>query len=292
MGSFNLTCGISNLVIRPGDPVVCTLIVANPNSSRDVANSYCYCNELYQPISLPFEAEYYDYGRICNIKESFVTEIIRDNFKIQNEKSLSSWTDDILLNNCLINVHKGIGNIKLPIGIWMVHKFIYDRLIDNEINISGRSSLFLKLLHDSKFAYEQLTNPTDENIIKAISSSSLDKLLSSLFYIRGSYYDSNSYLQLMGFNTVGESFGFVTHKYFNSYRLAAIESAMILNKEFWDIIAESFIKYKTIENEITLLRIGYMPHMGLGGQGVNYEAHYNLGKIKEELINQKKRDLV
>lgn len=56
MGSWNNTCGLSNLHITSGTPVYVFVL----EEKRD--NSHCYSTSLFSPLLLPFESEYNDYG--------------------------------------------------------------------------------------------------------------------------------------------------------------------------------------------------------------------------------------
>lgn len=56
MGSWNKTCGLSNLHITSGTPVYVFVLEHN----RD--NSNCYSTSLFSPLLLPFESVYNDYG--------------------------------------------------------------------------------------------------------------------------------------------------------------------------------------------------------------------------------------
>ena len=59
MGSWNNTCGLTNLPIHSGEKVY-----VFPIRERDLSNyrSHCYSTALYQPVLIPFVADYNDYG--------------------------------------------------------------------------------------------------------------------------------------------------------------------------------------------------------------------------------------
>lgn len=87
MGSWNKTCGLSNLHIFAGTPVY-VFVLEDVSAERD--NS-CYTTSLFSPLLLPFNSEYNDYGggqnsggpafeRIMNaIKESLIEVDVGDN---------------------------------------------------------------------------------------------------------------------------------------------------------------------------------------------------------------------
>ena len=57
MGSWNKTCGLSNLHIYAGTPVYVFVLEENQNRNDD-----CYTTSLFRPVLLPFESVYTDYG--------------------------------------------------------------------------------------------------------------------------------------------------------------------------------------------------------------------------------------
>lgn len=57
MGSWNKTCGLTNLHIRAGDKAYVFVLEKNCTS-----NNHCYSTHLYRPLLLPFETTYNDYG--------------------------------------------------------------------------------------------------------------------------------------------------------------------------------------------------------------------------------------
>lgn len=56
MGSWNKTCGLSNLHITAGTPVYVFVL------ERAKSYDHCYSTSLFSPLLLPFEADYDDYG--------------------------------------------------------------------------------------------------------------------------------------------------------------------------------------------------------------------------------------
>lgn len=57
MGCWNKTCGLSNLAIHDGEPVMVFTLVQN-----NKIDDFCYSTALYSPVLLPFYSHYNDYG--------------------------------------------------------------------------------------------------------------------------------------------------------------------------------------------------------------------------------------
>jgi len=77
MGSWNATCGISQLPILAGEKI--RVFVLKPVLHRERSpNMMCYPTDNYRTLGIPFIAEYNDYGSVTNIEENYNTKIIHD----------------------------------------------------------------------------------------------------------------------------------------------------------------------------------------------------------------------
>ncbi len=119
MGCWNGTCGITNLPIRGGDKIAAFLI-AVPLKREGDFSGFCYAG---QPLTLPFFGTYNDYGGIENVKESFVTKEIMTHFK--REESFEGFINDQVERDKL---KIGDDYFNYGVGLWMVHRDIYDKL--------------------------------------------------------------------------------------------------------------------------------------------------------------------
>lgn len=64
MGSWNETCGISNLPIEPGDECVLLYLRENKRSPTRAISRACETWGLWKPVTLPLRGKYADYGRV------------------------------------------------------------------------------------------------------------------------------------------------------------------------------------------------------------------------------------
>lgn len=64
MGCWNETCGLSHLPITGGDDVLVFILAENVHRDRRSSGGFCYPIDLWQPICLPFQGKYNDYGTI------------------------------------------------------------------------------------------------------------------------------------------------------------------------------------------------------------------------------------
>lgn len=82
MGSFNETCALSGLAIKPGDPVKIMFLTRNPYAGRSdqkYAHRGCYHNDHWFLRTPPISGVYNDYGG-AQFEESCLTRLIEDLF--------------------------------------------------------------------------------------------------------------------------------------------------------------------------------------------------------------------
>lgn len=79
MGCWNETCGISQMPICGGDQVRMFLIVSNSFDSSD--DNHSYTTDLWRPFGLPLKGTYDEYGRIENIEEDALSDVLLQSLK-------------------------------------------------------------------------------------------------------------------------------------------------------------------------------------------------------------------
>lgn len=119
MGSFEQTCGITNLPITWGDPVY-VLRLHGPRQNR--ASYSCYPTDLYRPLCIPFEARYYDYGVVRDVDPDDIgalqlATLFNDDVNTVISRLLRNeytWNEDHSSDHEWNNKHSA--------GLWMCHK--------------------------------------------------------------------------------------------------------------------------------------------------------------------------
>lgn len=107
MGSWNETCGLSNLPICPGEKVIFLLLTQNPYSDH-VGRSGCYHGDFFFPRSIPLTGTYDDYGKVAiDEGQDAIIDLIKQGFAVdlipqEAEKyrhgpmNMDTWTIDSL----------------------------------------------------------------------------------------------------------------------------------------------------------------------------------------------------
>jgi len=139
MGCWNKTCGLSNLAIHDGEPVLVFTLVRN-NSISD----FCYSTALYSPVLLPFYSEYNDYGAGENssgVGLPLILEGLRENL-VELEQGENEYHDipvkrddfdeekyweAIHEGRLRVNSHRGERDVQFV----MFHKRFVDHILEN-----------------------------------------------------------------------------------------------------------------------------------------------------------------
>lgn len=111
MGSFNVTCSLSDTVIQEGQRTSVQILV--PGYSGDF-KSYRNlivgdgCQAFFAPFAFPINGIYADYGRINNIKKDINVKMLEDFFSLDIETIIDSTRDDLNdeFNKLSINLDK------------------------------------------------------------------------------------------------------------------------------------------------------------------------------------------
>lgn len=125
MGSWNGTCGLSNLPIRSNDKVKMVFLEKSlwlDDSSKGAG--FCYPDRLYSPLSLPLSGVYNDYGSIEDIQDidNIMYNYVKELAKSKGlEDSFESF-EELVQNICYGNVE----NFTLV----LFHKDLYDTLVE------------------------------------------------------------------------------------------------------------------------------------------------------------------
>lgn len=70
MGSWNATCGMSQLPIHSGNKVKLVFLKKSPYfEDSSFGNGFCYANRLFAPFYTPISGKYNDYGSLKNIDD-------------------------------------------------------------------------------------------------------------------------------------------------------------------------------------------------------------------------------
>lgn len=156
MGSWNGTCGITNLPIRSGDPVAAFLIavpISNIFAGKEYAPAGDYSGFSYigEVMTLPFFGKYNDYGGIEDVEDGFVTKDIMTHFNRPENESFEKFINKVVERDELVLDQ---GWRKVGVGLWMVHKRVFDDLSKIDVKTWGDKT-------SSESFYEDMSSVRD-----------------------------------------------------------------------------------------------------------------------------------
>lgn len=98
MGSFNVSCGLSNVTIHEGDPVAFLLLSKREQRGGFSRRGGDYFRTMltdetsfFKPASPLIFGEYADYGRIANVQENITTEILNEATGVSAEELVNMF---------------------------------------------------------------------------------------------------------------------------------------------------------------------------------------------------------
>lgn len=174
MGSWNGTCGITQLPILAGDPVLGIVIRPPDWYQKDTPRStnisgYCYTHGMYYPVTLFFKGTYDDYGGIENLEETFLNDIHNE---VVTKGLIEDMEDDVMAKydgggvkkeNSFIeklnymereryfvrgsythvdevdNTKVERIDVRVPMGLWMVRKDVIDHVLSDGVMASQKN---------------------------------------------------------------------------------------------------------------------------------------------------------
>ena len=265
MGSWNGTCGISNLPIEHGDEVV-LFIIREKNLSECRGGGFYAPADLFEPISLPIIGRYKGYGLIDNIEnENLILPKIVKMF--EKNKLLYFSKDESILDIKKASLYEIIKEIELE-------------------NIKGVEKLSVIKFYE----LEGIKKPEFLNIgIIMFHKELYDMLLkqSSVEYYKKKYLDiiEASKSDLSFLDSIEESFVWnisrVPFEFIVDYLIDVVSNS---DNE----LLEKIIEVSLINNVLSSLRKSWMPQVGLGSQSLVNEEHLLLANFIVKKYNKEK----
>jgi len=153
MGSWNGTCGLTQMAIQRGEEVVCYIIAENAFYYRKdcYGGGFSYSKDLFKPVAIPIVGQYDEYGGLMNVDskydvvlEAFIDAIQSENVKIEEGKEPDS-IEKLIRYIQEGKVYLSVGDKKFMLGLMMFHKEIHDKLVKHQGKTEGFWSCAPKL---------------------------------------------------------------------------------------------------------------------------------------------------
>jgi hypothetical protein len=140
MGSWNKTCGLTNLHITVGTPVVVFVLTKNLQT-----DSMCYTTPFFRPLLMPFYSEYNDYGGgenshgfgfkyvIDTLRKSLVERELGENSYHDLAVTRDDFDEEMFFNVCgknRLQIKNNRGQVE-EVTFVMFHKSAVDDIFEN-----------------------------------------------------------------------------------------------------------------------------------------------------------------
>ena len=296
MGSWNETCGITQLPIHWNEPVRLFFLVGVGDAAENHAG-HCNTNDVWSPRFLPVKGIYSDYGSLENIQYDWNTrwildELQRDIAEVRLRSPGRSTTNDLddlhrddvnhndldlgdlSIETVLDAIHEnsvwlpGLRH-NLPLGWMMVHEWAYQHL-SREMERDWRGNLGLEQVVDhGKQYYVNLLQGREEDQGR---------------FDRSSYWDvvtwDNAFAPL-GDRGHGLD-GYRTFKGIKNYRELlhnwAGEGRGVDDQDVMLVIA-ALAEFLTFRSNMMFLRRTWSPQTGKGSQIESMELHRSIAQM-------------
>lgn len=311
MGSWNGTCGITQMPIKSGEKIILFPIMKNKHANNG-GSGFCYSHNQYSPISIPLVGTYDDYGGIEGItnNKEFVfrhfqgliqmKEFEIDNYEHERQLSINSdYTGIPRTIEELIEVYMHEPIYK-GLGFMMVHESVYKKIIEE---MSQRKEYrktktlketyledgkaFLGEYNEIKKNEAEIENQLDELRTKRQEDPENQKLIEEFFTLFRKrdvlYGDFQKHFKKNRF------IDYFEYTKPNGYLLKEILIRLAEeSEENQETILHEIVDLILFEHGFDLLRKTWSPQSGAGSQSAEYYLH----KLVAEAIIQKEKSVI
>jgi hypothetical protein len=307
MGCWNGTCGISNLPINAGDEVVAFLIGFYSYNDNPSKSGYCYINDIATPLTLPIYGRYDDYGGIEDVEDTYVLEVMRRQFNLPDGTNVLEWINDRVERDEVTvewNLFKDQEPRKVGVGLWMVHRHIFDAFKEKAGSWWTNDVKPYDLLKLDAKMFIGWVQERDPELLKALSEESIEDAqehlpltlridLWSFNNPRGEIgavsYD-NTFMLYGGFASCGYAGkSLLTRDFFRVYQPIMIKAIAEQDTDFQNQFVEDVAGYYCMESAMSSIRIGYNSHAGKGSQNNEYDDYEILIAAMQKVIKDRRK---
>lgn len=253
MGSWDETCGLSNLPIRCGERIICIPLKQNFSFSDEGI----YPDGRFRPFAFPIRGIYDDYGDISEITFSAIySEFLKDK-SFYKKNDMSSYkelvfdsVEDFISELCDGNLYTeekvfAFNEQNLPTHeikkVLLTKMFIHESLYNILCTEMG-----------SRIPYKNIK--TFEELYREKIEGALIEYSENILYTPFNYYFSIS-------NEIGENMANIVAYYFRENRISL--------KDAVDVIFSQYVFYIVL----LYMRKGYLSYSGRGSQTNEYYLH-------------------
>lgn len=295
MGSWNKTCGLTNLHITAGTPVVVFVLTKNLRT-----DSMCYTTPFFRPLLMPFYSEYDDYGGgenshgfgfeyiMATVKESLVERRLGENPYHDIAVTRKNFNEKMFFNACgkhRLKIKNSMGQVQETTFV-MFHKSAVDDVLENFEQTDFISEPDGGYHYETyKFADIAASVPALVNVLMVVpdDESHLDQIMRRYDPLNTAFpKGSNRAKSWLSLNRIGEITG-------NRSQSSQIETYVnAKDAEGLTMFLTETLKAVYINNFMSMTRKMWMPTSGEGSQEGDHEPyHVLINAMTKILANEK-----
>lgn len=259
MGSWNGTCGVTQLPILSGERVRLCLIALTGEVSTD---GYCYPTGINFPITTAMPGEYDDYGGVI-LDDATTIDLLsfkNSGIKIPDEDAglVRMLRDQKPVFSCSMG--------KFPIGLWMVRENIYQTMLHK---ILSEDNFF----HSSE-SYDQMRTQADEAVLEllALHAEYGDDIIPSHIFRTFNYWDRYQSNKHFTRHWVSQDIRFRIGMRFLTDTVQELLLEKKANKENLTELLYAMVDVIRMNYAMDILRKGYTVQSGAGSQAAELNA--------------------
>ena len=298
MGSFNGTCGITQLPIEAGDKIRLFILLNEENRtsrlnteiSEHEGGGFCGTNGFWSPFGPAIECEYNDYGSVENITENKNAQIqlshLKDRIRLLETCRLKYYNfpkkDKMSLGNLIKAIERGsviyndpIFGKDLNVGFMMVHEDIYQSMISYD---------HIEAIHnDNGYMYKSYRNkllsiPKNwyERCLNIVLNYEKDDVFSAMMELSQDYplYENSDESGIRKYKNI-----------LNDYAKQKLPLENNEVKEALNLLSE----YIVFLNSMQSARKSWFPQGGKGSQDSDFDIHKIINKASLKFIKDKEK---
>lgn len=308
MGCWNGTCGITQLAIHSGEPTIGFLIVRN-HPDGWAANGHCYSTQYWCPLSLHIEGIYNDYGTLEDvdegdwnyqlalkyIKANLIEKDLGDNqyHDVPVKKDDLGWEKlaDAIHEDRLELVTGGFWKQYYPhvtglsVGLMMVHKKVFDAIIDGGIVGWRRDKITMETLTKDGWDIVEYFRKSHRLTASAITDSekAIARMVarSNMDIVCSNDKDNN----LKHITISGEGADFNTGKHYMQCLSDKVAEGAS-NSEL-EAIIKKMAEFYIFSCAMSMMRKTWMPQSGAGSQSDDMELYTTVNQTVDGIITER-----
>jgi len=301
MGCWNETCGITQMPIHYGDPVMLVFLTKVDRHAENHAG-FCYTNAIWTPKFLPVFGVYDDYGGLEEIQENWNTQFILDQLKNeltavrlstpstrtkQDADDLHSENEDLDLDSFTLydvmeQIHAdrvwvpGVQH-KLPVGWCMMHRWVWDHMIqvmerDWQDNITlatvkGQGDTYYQAMLDK---HAEIQGQEEDSVVRIMTK-----------YGRRDLVDwKNTFTVLSRSGTQLDNYGTLSGiRDYDDVLWELAEARVPVQDAQVQQVIHALAEFLVFKNNMSVLRKFWSPQSGKGSQISAHESHLALHEL-------------